>query len=342
MLGLWTRITPRSGVTAIVADAWQQVLDNRSFAEDTPFDQAGGDSLGLIKLIFLIEEAGNIRLPMEACNSGMRPSALVRLVQSALEAWAVASTEPPETVFLTADLPDWPEMIAPEFAMNDLIDRIAKEIGARAPVGAVRLAGYSFGGHVAFGAARALAARGREIAFLGILDTNTVTRQVPTPRGPAPIRALRKVRWGIHNLRRAWRRSAAADWFGEATAHFLVRPGNHRLLRLAARMRHIPLPTNFDMFVNIYLREELQTRMLRAWQANPASREMRLDAPVVLFRSQQHAYDGSSDLGWGGLCPRLHVVDVSGGHWSMLHAPYVSELCTRFIQAVQVNRSASA
>ena len=74
MFGQPTRATRKDGPAAVVAQAWRQVLDHASFAADTPFDQAGGDSLRLLKLIFLMEEATGLRLPMEACHVGLRPS----------------------------------------------------------------------------------------------------------------------------------------------------------------------------------------------------------------------------------------------------------------------------
>src|SRR5262249_51252608 len=159
--------------------------------------------------------------------------------------------------------------------------------------------------HIAFGVARALASAGREIAFLGILDTDTATRQQVAPREWPAMRALRNIRWGVHNLQRAWRRGATADWMGGVTADFITRPGKDRRLGLAVRMRHLWLPTGYGMFVNIYLREKLQARMLRAWQASPSYRQMQLDAPVVLFRSEEHPGGALPDLGWREFCPRL-------------------------------------
>ncbi len=367
MFGQRTRATRKDGAAAVVARAWRQVLDNPSLAADMQFDQAGGDSLRLLKLIFLIEEARGVRLPMEACHVGLRPSGFVKVLELAIRAGDTPAKEPPETIFLipgmggetpleggfragcapalhvaTVDLPDWPDMIAPDFTMDDLIERTAAEITARAPAGPVRLVGYSLGGHVAFGAARALAASGREIGFLGILDTNTAVRPQPVARGPAPIRALRYMRWEIHNLARAARRGEATDKMGEMAARFLARPGKVRRLRLAARLRHMPLPASFAMFVNIYLREELQARLLRAWQANTSHGSPPLHAPVVLFRSEEHAPDEPADLGWRALCPRLRVTNVSGGHKSMLRAPYVDDLCARFVGETNDAVSAAA
>lgn len=356
MPGLLTRPRLEAGPPAVVARAWRHVLGEQSLNADMPFDEAGGDSLQLLKLIFLIEEAQGVRLPMEQCHVGLRPSTLVRVVESAIQATRNPSKEPPGTVFLipglagetpleggfqaacapgmrlaTADLPDWPDMIAPGFTMDTLIQRVAAEIAMRAPAGPIRLVGFSLGGHVAFGVARALTESGREIGFLGILDTDTAIRSQSVARGPAPVRVLRRVRWGLHNLTRAALRGATVDWLGEITARFLARPGKEWRLRLAARMRRMPLPTGFAMFVNIYLREELRTRLLHAWKTDGSHHLLRLAVPAVLFRSEEHTEDEPADLGWRALCPYVRVVNVYGGHKTMLRPPYVDDLSLQFI-----------
>jgi thioesterase domain-containing protein/acyl carrier protein len=343
----------------VVARAWRQVLDKRSFEADVPFDQAGGDSLRLMKLIFLLEEDSGLRLPMEACHVGLRPTGFASVLELAMHLRDGAPSEPPGTVFLipgmggetpleggfiaacapalhvaTVDLPDWPEMMAPTFRMEDLIERTAAEIMQRAPDGPIRLAGFSLGGHVAFGAAQVLQSRGRTIGFFGILDTNTALKQRLVARGPAPIRTLRYARWEMHNLAKAARRGEASDKLGELTAQLLTQPGKTWRLRLAARWRHMKLPASYAMYLNIYLREQLQSRLLRIWQTEGSYGPRTLHAPVVLFRSEEHTADEPADLGWSELCPDLHEVNVTGNHRSMLQPPHLANLCAQFIREV--------
>ena len=59
MLAFWARTQPERDPALIVARAWRQVLDEQSLSTDMPFGEAGGDSLQLLKLIFLIEERGS-------------------------------------------------------------------------------------------------------------------------------------------------------------------------------------------------------------------------------------------------------------------------------------------
>jgi acyl-CoA synthetase (AMP-forming)/AMP-acid ligase II/thioesterase domain-containing protein len=345
----------------LVADAWRQVLDERSLSADKPFDEAGGDSLQLLKLIFLIEEAQAVKLPMDACHVGLRPSALVRIVEAAMQPRARPPTEPVGTVFMipglsgdtpleggfrascapslrvtVVDLPDWPDMVEPGFTMEHIIERAAAEIATRAPTGPVRLVGYSLGGHIAFGAAQLLTEMGREVAFLGILDTSNAPRPNVVPRGTPPIRFLRLIRWEIHNFLRFARLGMAMDWAGQVAAKLLAHPGKRWRLRVAAGIRHIPLPSNFAMFVNIYMGELLRTRLLNSWQAGCVRRHW-LTVPVVLFCSEEHTEDVPTDLGWRLMCPNLRVVKVRGVHATMLRPPYVRELSACFID--EANRA---
>jgi len=278
-----------AGRMRIVGRAWREVLDKASFESDLPFGEAGGDSLRLLKLVFLLEEESGLRLPMDACHAGLRPSGFAAVLELAERPGESAGVALPGTVFLipgmggesqleggfvagckpalhvaVVDLPDWPDMLAPDFRMEDLVEHAVAAIIARAPDGPVRLAGYSLGGHIAFDVARALVARGRSIGFVGILDTNTRWKPRPIAQRPAPIRALRHFQWEIYNLARATRHGAAADKLGELTAQFLSRPGRPGRLRMATRWRRTKLPSSYAMYIDIYLREILQSRVVRA------------------------------------------------------------------------------
>lgn len=336
---------------SLVRRAWRQVLDEASCAADMPFDEAGGDSLKLLKFLFLIEEMNGSGLPMQMCHVGLTPTAFTRLVELSQATGTHVSKERPGTVFLipgrggetpleggfraacarslhvaTADLPDWPEMIDPNYTMDSLIERIAAEIDERAAPGPIRLVGFSLGGHVAFGAARVLAANGRDISFLGILDTSAAMRPPLVVRGRAPVRVLRQLRWEIHNLMQSARRGLAAERLAQVTAEFLARRRKGQRLRLAARILRLPLPSSLRVRLNMFLREEMQAQLLRAWQTAPSRHLCQADVPVVLFRSEEHTLDEPKDLGWGVLCPNLRVVDIAGGHKSMLSPPYVDDL----------------
>jgi hypothetical protein len=120
------------------------------------------------------------------------------------------------------------------------------------------------------------------------------------------------------------------NWAGRVTATLLAQPGKKWRLRAATEIQYVPLPSSFVMFANLYMGELLRAQLLSAWQAGYAHRHWRT-VPIVLFRSEEYAEDGPSDLGWKELSPNLRVVEVHGVHATMLHTPYVSELRSCFI-----------
>ena len=63
--------------------------------------------------------------------------------------------------------------------IDSLAEQYADLVVATAPTGPIRLLGWSFGGSVAILVARVLRSRGREVSFLGMLDTRVDTDQDP-------------------------------------------------------------------------------------------------------------------------------------------------------------------
>jgi thioesterase domain-containing protein len=70
------------------------------------------------------------------------------------------------------EYPDWPEMVRRSQSFDALVDLAVSQITAAQPGGPLLLAGYSFGGDVAFATATRLLRLERRIGFLGILDTD--------------------------------------------------------------------------------------------------------------------------------------------------------------------------
>jgi thioesterase domain-containing protein len=349
-----------------VARAWARVLDRSSLRADLPFDEAGGDSLRLIRLIFEMETQCGVSLELAPFSGDLRPSDMARALDRCLgRRTDVARNDPPADfdrdedgpppdVFLLpaiggddprlvkfraacraslrvelVDFGDWPELIAPEVDLMALATGLAQHIMRRAPVGPLRLAGWSYGGHLAVAVTWALCAAGREVAFLGILDTTTspltFTDLVPQRR-PTRMENLRQVP--------AWIRKGE---FADRLADFVVtrvvpRPG---LLRFAARMRHAWVPFGFGFHLNRRMGLRLRRDLLEAWR-------LRRDPPpplsvgaLVLFRAAETVPFAPDEVGWCAAYSDLRIVPVTGDHTTMLEQPHLAGLCTRFIEAVR-------
>jgi acyl-coenzyme A synthetase/AMP-(fatty) acid ligase/thioesterase domain-containing protein len=346
-------------VATAVARAWRRVLGRRSLAADLPFDAAGGDSLKLLRLVYEVEQRiGTFTfLPMDLLRADMRPSDMVRAIGEAEragrhEARAVAGDARP-LVFLApglngdepllalfraelapalrcavAEYPDWPAMARQGFGFGDLVEAVAAQVEPGAGAGPVRLAGYSFGGHVAFAAAVRLRQRGCDVRSLCLLDTSALGLTTVLEGA-----ALRAAVAGQGVLRQSLRERRLEDGIGMVLAETLSRPAMAPLLRRLARAgRSPPLPLRGVFAFRSWLRTLLRAGMLRRWRA--AGPPPRLpDVPVTLFRSAQHGPEEPLDLGWAESCPLLRVIEVPGSHHSMFDGDNRRALCARFLEA---------
>jgi thioesterase domain-containing protein len=344
-----------------VARAWARVLDRRSLRADLPFDEAGGDSLRLIRLIFELETQCGTSLELAPFSDDLRPSEMARALDCCLRKPVGTDGDrsdaaPPDVFLLPAiggddprlvdfradcrpvvridlvELGDWSDLIAPGIDLPALAGSLAQRIIDRAPDGPLRLAGWSYGGHLAVAVASALGAMGREVAFLGILDTTTspsTFADLEPQRRPARMENLRKVPAWIRN--------------GEATdrlADFIVtrlvaRP---RLLRLAARLRHTWLPFGFRFHLNRRMGLRLRRDLLETWR-------LRRDPPpplsvtaLVLFRAAETEPFAPDEVGWCAAYPDIRIVPVTGDHSTMLEPPHLATLCARFTEIVSETR----
>ena len=341
--------SPRA--TDIVSRAWRRTLGRRPPADDSSFDEMDGDSLRLLQLIFHIERLSGRSLPLERFPGELRPS------QFALELDRFIQNLGPER---PADLPvvylvpgvggDEPQLAQFRAACSDEIDmrvveypplgrlaggtfddivtHIASHLEQAAGDGAIALAGYSMGGDVAYAVAESLGRRGRSVSVLCILDTNTTGREPePPPRGRIERRSPLARLFQIFS-RGVWNELVAAM----LPAKVVARPSVQTLLRGLLVFRWA-LPQNVDFFLSRHLSEALVRAHHDEWIRNgPTSR---LDAPIVLFRSEQSENSGlPDDLGWGLRTRDLKIVNVRGSHFTMLSRENNAILREEFIRTV--------
>jgi acyl-coenzyme A synthetase/AMP-(fatty) acid ligase/thioesterase domain-containing protein/acyl carrier protein len=329
-----------------VSRAWLRTLDRTTLDADVPFDEAGGDSLRLLRFIFHLEQQCGITLPLDMFYAELRPSAFAQRLDQCLKDLPPTGTDERRPLFLLPgvgndeprlvrfragcapqlrivpiDYGDWPEWIAPGFDFTALVARVVTAITAQSPDGPIFLAGYSLGGKIAYAAAIALSSVGRTIGFLGILDTDISRDTVEAAPG-------------------AWQRFTAAVRRGqgaERVASYLSRPLTNppRLaaLRLAVRLCSTRLPGDFGFYLHWHIRRHLLTGLVTRWWMQMVLPLQQLNAPAVLFRSNEHRADAPNDLGWHAVCPNVTPVLVGGDHGTMFDLPDLESLCARFTAA---------
>jgi len=140
----------------------------------------------------------------------------------------------PALRFVPINVPTWAEIYARGIDLDGLIAQCVTQIETHAPLGPLRLAGYSFGGLIAFAVASAFAASGRVVALLGVLDTEVNPALVNVPLSP------------INQLSRLASAIRRGEMVPKSASH--LRRADTQPLAAASRcqVRHVRLPLNMD------------------------------------------------------------------------------------------------
>ena len=311
--------------------AWTEVLGRDSCIADLPLNQAGGDSLDAMRMWLLIEKTFGKRLLMDVLESDPTPSQLSAAIEQQLRA---APAEPSQPVFLMLpaegdsptlshfrsvlkdqihfvliEYPGWREMIDAGAGFEALVDAAVAQIcGQSRENEFCLLAGYSFGGLVAVETARRLTERGRQVGFLGLIDTR-IERPPEAGEQRNVSRPLKVVGKVISAL-------ILVSAFGP--------------LKIMGRLATL-LPAKRAFTIEFMLNKRLRMKSLLRLRLKP------LPLPITLYRSLEDP-STSLDNGWSAYCDRLAVVPIGGTHHSILEPPFLERLCTRFLEAVQAAR----
>jgi acyl-CoA synthetase (AMP-forming)/AMP-acid ligase II/thioesterase domain-containing protein len=340
-------------VQVAVERAWTRVLNRRSFRANTPWNLAGGDSLGAMRLWLEIEQQLATQLPLDRLAFDMTPSELICAIEKLLEPAderprlvhvrrqqplvflmpSAIGDIPPLAQFRAAldgvirfeviQYPKLNELIDGSADFNMIVDAAVAQILAKCGEEPCYLAGYSFGGLVAWESARRLLEAGSRVDFLGLIDSRLVNR--PRERESVFLKAGQYIG-------RAWRHPKQAYhdgllWLSDLS----VRKCPLWLLQRIDRLLS-PLQLSFAYTFRLYLELSLRADILRGRAVGT------LDVPVTLFRSNEWSTD-APDHGWGALCKRLVVLPVGGDHYSLLESTFRETLCARFQQAVETARA---
>ena len=339
-----------------VAQAWRRTMDRQSLEADRPFAEAGGDSLRLLELIFHLEQKCDVSLPLENFHGDMRPSEFAASLDKCLEGGGAARTDLPCVVllpgyagdeprlaqfradcahalrFMTITYPDWTALAARGSSAETVLAAIVRQIEAACGSSRLVIAGYSMGGDFAYAVATRLAAVGREIALLAVLDTNT---QASTPVNcglqwsPPRTSFVRRLPHFVEVVRQR-------GWEGLAAAMHLDQRVESRwflnMLRLVARLPSSPIPKTWLFQPRRQVGQALLTSKHTAW-CN-ALKPVLQDLHTVLFRSEERRVDAALDLGWSSRCTSVDVICVRGNHRTMFDRPQRHQLSALFVEAV--------
>lgn len=321
--------TPASDTERRILAHFRDVLRSPRAGVSDDFFALGGDSLRAVELLERIAGTEGKMLPAATLIASPTVAALARAVES-------SESGPVEAVTLRegGELPRlWfvPGMVGDPIWFGPLLRHldarrpvsglslirlrqrvsIAETAGhcvdtmlAAQPQGPYLLIGYSIGGMIAVEIARELARRGREIAFLGVIDTATqgldggyLDLSTPIwrlPRAHVPARARVSLALGVRALLR------------------------RSLPRLALRASAV-MPPFVPGLLGAMGRHELRP----------------FDGAITVFRAVDPPSIADPQLGWGRYAMRgVTVVDVPGHHLSVIESWRASVLGSRIAGAL--------
>jgi thioesterase domain-containing protein/acyl carrier protein len=331
-----------------VEKAWSNLLDRSSFERNDAWAEAGGDSLKAMELIFFIEETLNASLPPEVFDQTTTPKALIDAINRLPRGSSVredslkrgdelrlplvflipgiGGDEPAlarmrmdlkmRVRFVTTKYPSLSEMCAAEGRFDAMVEAVVQQIRLVAKSDEViHLAGYSYGGFVAWEVAANLIARGYRVGAIELIDTRRSRVLSDLDR-----QLTRSTKFCIANI--------VDQTWQSAT----------RILHSANRWLRLRLP--LKVVQRLYKTEQGFDFWLKGRALDNLTLS-KLDHPAVLFRSTEFIRV-SPDYGWSNVCSQLTIVPIGGTHYTMLDSPLRQILAERLLKTVSEAEAAAA
>ncbi len=365
-LPLVTALAPSADVAPLntyeraVADIMSEFSGSAGFAADTNFFEAGGTSIGAMRVALAIARTWDVEIPLDAFVATPTPAHLAGLIATGAPARAfdpvvalrTSGDRPPLFLVhpmggnvlcyldlvkhLPVDQPVHALQAAgaepgatPLRSMGELAASYIAAIRRVCPDGPYIVGGWSFGGYVAVEMARQLG--DEELARLILLDTTALSD------GPHPmVPETELITW----------------FFGE----LLLETYGTRATQLTVEFDATDRDTLFDSTLRYAIEAgvvpagsspQLVRRLYEIFRANYEAtlnhRHRPLDRDITLLRSTgglpaelvgPHSLLGSMYAsptnGWEILTPRrLKVVEVAGDHLSMMSEPHVADVAAK-------------
>jgi acyl-coenzyme A synthetase/AMP-(fatty) acid ligase/thioesterase domain-containing protein len=356
-----------------VRAAWERALGPESFAADEPWEQSGGDSLKALDLVFVLEETLGRSVAMNLLGPATRPSELVAGLQTGSELDAESADVRPLVFLLPGAygpllhhmriaeaLGEEADVRILEYARVDpamlgeidfatyfdgvvaeAIEQIRAAAGSDAPI---RLLGHSFGGFVAFEAARRMAEDGSDIEFLGLIDTSPLMLTHPPSylMGEALVPELTNQTL----TQKLWRTVERGELWRKLTGRGV------RLLveRHLQREQFSCLAWEWRLLQKLPLRRsrailrQAATRFVRAKSIHDY-RLQRYQARLCVFRAIDNPdwarWRAPEDLGWCDYCGEVWMWRVPGDHAGVAHAANIEVTKGAIIAALHMCQDAA-
>lgn len=195
------------------------------------------------------------------------------------------------------------------------------EIRSQSPHGPYRLCGSSFGGLVAFEAAKQLVAAGERVDFLGLFDTYAPGYLGASKAQPAASFGAGRIRGLVKQLRAIGSFHDQLSFIQEKLVKARMRVKRRRLARKNQFEIEYAKKTGLELPADILRNHKAIDKARLTYRPNPYQGE------VVLFRAQDQPYGNDEFLGWGTFVHGNIVTRVvPGSHGALTVFPFASDL----------------
>ena len=364
--GSSTGTAPRNGYERAIADIMAELAGATSFDADTNFFDAGGTSIGAMRVVMAIERNWGVEIPLDAFVAAPTASELARVVAVGGAVRMFDPLVPLRTsgdrapLFLVhpiggnvlcylqlvkhlpVDQPVYALQAAgaeagtvPLRTMSDLAASYIAAIRRVRPKGPYNIGGWSFGGYVAVEMARQLA--DEELARLILLDTIALDdgQRVNITESDLIMWFFAEMMWHAQGTKE----TQPTLEFDGADCDALF----HSILRHAAEAGIVPTEGSPRLIRRLY-------EIFHAnYEATLNYRHEPLDRDITLLKSAEqlpavaahvHRVVGTSFTsptnGWERLMPRsLTVIDVPGDHLSMMSEANIAAVAAKLEAALK-------
>jgi thioesterase domain-containing protein len=214
--------------------------------------------------------------------------------------------------------------------LDRLVTDCVRQIESHSSSATIRLVGYSFGGLMAWAVARAMAASGRRIGLLGLIDAYAC---------PEIEESAESIIGRMGRVIRGVRRGETGEQLARSCAGVLFR--SRTWVRAAFRRLH-----GFGLLSRIFDRIDgnIQNRyhiiVLKECIARMVSFPNRIGCPSVLFRCSDQPFGENAELGWTPFLSNLRVVTLSGDHSSVMQAQNAKQIITQLTVTISQGEGA--
>lgn len=342
---------PATELERVVADLFADVLESDRIGRESDFFTLGGHSLLAVQLLRHIQTRTGRRLHLSVLFEAPTVAQLAEKLESddvepfrclvpirsggsrpplfcVHASGGTALSYLPFADVLPADQPVYGLQSygldadsTPDRRVSRMVRRYLREIRTVSPDGPYFLAGWSFGGLVAYELARVLRRRGEQVAMVALLDAD-VTEQPPEHPADDTLMLIDAVE--------PWLEPGAADELralGDDAAR-------QEVIQVARRVNLLPREVELEELQRYIDVLRANDEAAASWSPQP------LDAPVYLLRPE-HGRIGERGLETLGelVSDPVDVRDVPGDHFSIM-TTHVGEVARELAACVEQARAA--